>query len=327
MLVTPNLRATGDAGAARMAPLYALGVLARFWRLCAPPPGTAVFGEAQARSAFAFRATVICVAMALDAMLLFGLRGAPHVRPDVLTGFAVTNLSILALDLGLSIAWLRRPGPRYRLALLVAALLELVSVMVWIQVTGTVSSYFISGAVALLMIYRAGFDYWTGLCAFVAAVSLHVGAFALDELGVLRPAALFDGELGAVYAVPGYRAAALASILGTYLFAFVAGGYFEIALSTRSPSAAIYEALHLHPPPPSSLRELPLGIDAVLAVALAKQPGQRYQQAGELARDLALAVAGRLPEAVLARAASLQRAPEARTMSMHAGGVPRDPAS
>ncbi len=81
------------------------------------------------------------------------------------------------------------------------------------------------------------------------------------------------------------------------------------AFPGRTPATAIYEALQRDPPPPSQLRsELPAALDAVLALALAKAPAQRYQHAAELASDLRLALAGTLPDAVIARARALPAA-------------------
>jgi serine/threonine-protein kinase len=55
------------------------------------------------------------------------------------------------------------------------------------------------------------------------------------------------------------------------------------------------------------LGDLAVAIEAVLIISMAKDPAQRYATASELAVDLRRAVAGELPDAVLARAASVDR--------------------
>lgn len=92
------------------------------------------------------------------------------------------------------------------------------------------------------------------------------------------------------------------------------------AFPSRNPTAAIYEALTLHPPPPTQLQPaLPEDVDVVLALALAKRPDERYQRASELARDLEIACAGALPTQVCARAGELTDAPAERTFTDPAG--------
>ena len=62
------------------------------------------------------------------------------------------------------------------------------------------------------------------------------------------------------------------------------------------------------PAPIGSLRaEIPPAVSAVIALAMAKHPEDRYRTAPELARDLRAAIAGTLDEAVVERAHGLSR--------------------
>ncbi len=123
----------------------------------------------------------------------------------------------------------------------------------------------------------------------------------------------------AVVGSPGYlapeQARGASAEIGPHTDVFALGAICYRALTGveafpgRTPASAIYEALQRDPPPPSQLAPaLPAAVDAVLALALAKAPTQRYHRAGELATDLRLALAGTLPEAVIARARALPAA-------------------
>jgi Protein kinase domain len=79
--------------------------------------------------------------------------------------------------------------------------------------------------------------------------------------------------------------------LGCVLYAAVTGRPpFERAMAV----AVAYAQIHDAPPRPSAARpELPAGLDAVVARALAKRPEERYGSAGELAAAARAAVAGK----------------------------------
>ncbi len=79
------------------------------------------------------------------------------------------------------------------------------------------------------------------------------------------------------------------------------------AFSGADPHAILYAVVHKMPAQPSSVAPLPLAVDAVLAVGLAKDPGQRYARATELADDLAAAVAGSLSSTTRDRADAVLR--------------------
>ncbi|MCC6996171.1 MAG: serine/threonine protein kinase [Deltaproteobacteria bacterium] len=127
----------------------------------------------------------------------------------------------------------------------------------------------------------------------------------------------------AVVGSPGYlapeQARGASAEIGAHTDVFALGAICYRALTGveafpgRTPATAIYEALQREPPPPSQLvpglaGAVAAAVDAVLALALAKAPTLRYQRAAELATELRLALAGTLPEAVLARARALPRA-------------------
>ena len=68
---------------------------------------------------------------------------------------------------------------------------------------------------------------------------------------------------------------------------------------------ALYQTVHVMPQKPSSLAELHVDVDSILAIALVKSPEDRWQSAAELRAALALAVTGQLDPRTRRRATDL----------------------
>jgi serine/threonine protein kinase len=137
-----------------------------------------------------------------------------------------------------------------------------------------------------------------GVARLVEGSELTRSAMLIGSPGYLAPEQAVS-ELGEV----GPRADVFA--LGTIVYRAVTG---QSAFAARTPAAAVYEAVHVDPPPPSKLAaELPADVDLVLALALAKRPTQRYASPTELARDLRAAFTGGLSEHSRDRAAAIDR--------------------
>lgn len=95
--------------------------------------------------------------------------------------------------------------------------------------------------------------------------------------------------------------------LGTIIYRAITG---HSAFPARTPAAAVYEAVYRDSPPPTRLdATLHSDLDVVIALALAKQPRQRYATPSELVRDLRAAYAGQLEPATRARARALRSRP------------------
>src|SRR5438445_1413741 len=129
------------------------------------------------------RALWVGLALALDVSLYVLLRHAPGLRPEIVRLFAECNISLMAIDLGLTLWLLRRPWRGYRAVLATCVVSETLAATVWIQMTGTISSYFLIVGFLLILLYRLLFDYQSGVIAAGSMMALHTGAFALENAG------------------------------------------------------------------------------------------------------------------------------------------------
>ena len=160
-------------------------------------------------------------------------RRAPGIRPDVIRLFAAFNAGLMVVDLvlaRLSFRWMTRG---YRTLMTVCILSETLAATVWIQMTGTVSSYFLIVGLMLIALYRLLWDYASGLTCALAMATFHSAAFALETAGVLRPASLFVSAPLGIYETPLFRAAAMVSLLVGYALMFLTMNFFASALRER----------------------------------------------------------------------------------------------
>lgn len=78
--------------------------------------------------------------------------------------------------------------------------------------------------------------------------------------------------------------------LGVVLYEMLSG---EVPLNDRDEAALFFKIINVAPDPVSArVRGLPSGVDRVLQTALAKDPGDRYQTAAEMLRELETTLAG-----------------------------------
>jgi hypothetical protein len=95
------------------------------------------------------------------------------------------------------------------------------TVVVWIQATGSLSSYFLMAAALSVAAHRALLSWGLGVVSLAVLVGLHLGVFVLEEVGVLPRLPLFVDPPGSVYATPAFRVAVMASILAVYVTAWM----------------------------------------------------------------------------------------------------------
>jgi len=179
------------------------------------------------------RALVIVAALLTDLLIVTTLRDPSLFHLRVLDAFAAINMSLLALDLAVTLLVLGKPGRHRALVQDVCVVIEAFTVVVWVQVTGSVSSYFLLVGPVLILAYRFFLGYRAGVVIAVSFAVCHVGAYVLETLGVLRIASLFVRDPGGIYSVPAYRFAAMTSILWVYVSSFGFANWMFAALADK----------------------------------------------------------------------------------------------
>lgn len=179
-------------------------------------------------------------AILLDIGILVALRGRPGISQEALRIFGWINLPVI-VGLVIHQAALFHSPRLQRPGFMLPALLGVVlTMMVWIQLTGSVTSYFILSGLVLIVLYRLFLDYWAGLVVTLAFLVMNGALVGLELGGVLRPMSLFLGHPGAAYAERGYHVIAICSISCLYAVAFFGG---NIAVNKlREKDRAIAEA-------------------------------------------------------------------------------------
>jgi predicted Ser/Thr protein kinase len=167
------------------------------------------------------RIAIGLVAIAIDLGIWLTLRGAPSIDHEVLRWFVLINVPVLSADVVVSVAMFRFPRTRRMWLVNLSVVAEGLTIAVWLQATGTLSSYFIPAGILLIVLYRMNFGWSAGLALTLAMIAFHVGAVVLEMDGVLRPEALFVGMPSKVYTVAGYQRMALTSLFWLYVCGFV----------------------------------------------------------------------------------------------------------
>jgi serine/threonine-protein kinase len=203
-------------------------------------PGGEALSDERVANLASMRTLWVGLAIGLDLALYVLLRQAPGLRPGVVRVFLFVNVGLMLLDLTLTLTALRRLWRGYRAVLTVCILSEVLAAVVWIQMTGSISSYFLVVGFLLILLYRLLFDYASGLTCALGIAALHTTIFVLESVHVLRPASLFVSAPLGIYAAPLFRLAAMISLLVGYLITFLALNFFVATL--RDKEAALRTA-------------------------------------------------------------------------------------
>ncbi len=197
--------------------------------------------EEQLRRGASARLVLCFSAVLIDVGIYAFFRNHPKIDPAVLQFFAVVNIVLLSL-LGL-ITYLGHARARAPKIWLLYALMpfEILSVVIWIQVTGTISSYFIIVGPLIFVVYRGFYSHRVGLAALISLFFWHFGAYAIEELGLVRAQSLFREPPTGLYADPQFRLTAMISIAWSYLFVFIGTNLFVNQLRSRERQLATAE--------------------------------------------------------------------------------------
>jgi hypothetical protein len=198
-----------------------------------PSPLEETPGPARLDAFARLRGMFTLAAVIFDLGIYFGFRDSSQFDAGVLAWFAGLNVTLLCVSAALCFFVLRRRSRWFVPASLVGLTIELFTSVVWIQLTGSVSSYFLIIIPLLILAYRLYATYWLGLVVYAVGASLHAFAIVLEELGVLRPAALFAANPGAIYYDPLFRISAAISIQFMFLAIFVLANVVSRALREK----------------------------------------------------------------------------------------------
>jgi tRNA A-37 threonylcarbamoyl transferase component Bud32 len=202
-------------------------------KLFLPSPLEEVPGPARVDLFARVRAMAMLSAIVVDIGIYVAFRGSSHFDQTVLALFALINIPLIAIDAAISWFGLRRRGPLYLPLSMLCVAIEAFSAVVWVQLTGSLSSYFLVALPVLVLTYRLFGTYRLALAAYLFGASLHLLAFVAEELGVLRTASLFTADPGAIYSEPLFRGAALSSVHVLFLAVFILGNIVARAMREK----------------------------------------------------------------------------------------------
>ncbi|MCA9676810.1 MAG: serine/threonine protein kinase [Myxococcales bacterium] len=208
-------------------------------RAVAPPAFAEPLDPPRLHGFWAMARVVAVVAIVVDVGMVLGLRGVPRIDRTTLYTFGAINLPVLT---ALFVLAQVQDGRQVHAATLAAGVLATqIAVIVWIQVTGTLSSYFLVAGAMLVTAHRAMLSWRWGVVSLVMLLTLHGGAFVLEELHVLGRAPLFVAAPGAIYEQAAMRWAVLASIASVYVMTWMGANVLVWSLRTTEQALASAE--------------------------------------------------------------------------------------
>ncbi|HUQ02328.1 MAG TPA: serine/threonine-protein kinase [Kofleriaceae bacterium] len=158
---------------------------------------------------------IALTAVVFDVGLWFALRDTAGLSAGAIDAFVGINIPLLGCLALLGHTQRERATPS-PLPVAIAVVLAQATVVVWIEVTGSLSSYFLVAGAMLIVVQRAFLSWTMGVVSLVTVLAMHGGAFALEELGVLGRAPLFRDGAGPLYATASMRWSVMSSIASVY---------------------------------------------------------------------------------------------------------------
>ncbi len=188
--------------------------------MLAPPAYHESLTPAQWTVGSRVRLVVTVAAIAMDLLLWLLLPDSTRIDADAVVRFASINIPVLTALAALDLAQLR--GRLRHMSIVYATVVvEAFTVVVWIQTTGTLTTYFVMATLILVVWYRLYFGFRVGATVTAALLAFHGGAIALEIAGVIAPKPLFIGPPGPEYTETGYQVALVISMGAIYIALFV----------------------------------------------------------------------------------------------------------
>ncbi len=205
-----------------------------------PPPFQEAITEERIAAIRTMRLCLVAIDLGMIVYVLTSFRQSTVVDYDLMKIIMVFVAPLLALDGFLALFFMRRFHRHYRTLSVVAVLIETSAALVWVQGTGSVSTYYFSVFIAYILFIRLFVGYREAMLAFLVTLLGHTTMFILENAGILPPASLFVAGPGEIYSSSGYRTAGFVAIVGVYLFTF--GGSNLIMVSLVSTNRALRAA-------------------------------------------------------------------------------------
>jgi len=190
-------------------------------RLFVAPVFDETFSSTQLLSLANLRSWCLLAFVVLDFFIYGMLTGSDSIRQDALLFFALVNIGMLSLDLALNQFWIARRRHCWMGLLGFSVVIESFTVIVWIQLTGSLSSYFLFVPYLLICAYRIVGNYRLSLLCTVSSVVFFSLGFLFEELELLRRGGLFEVPLGGFYTISSFRRVVFFSVLMTYPAVFM----------------------------------------------------------------------------------------------------------
>lgn len=176
----------------------------------------------------------------VDVLLVATLRHSPHIDSAAIETFGLINIPLLVIDFGVTFFWLRERHRYYDALHIFVSLIECFTSVVWLQLTGSLSSYFLFIGFMLITIYRCFVSYRIGLITTIGIALMHIGMVSFEELGWLTRASAFVQGSSPVYDSELMRLIAISTIAITYAGWFA--GINLVMIHLRDTQLALQQA-------------------------------------------------------------------------------------
>jgi hypothetical protein len=158
-----------------------------------PSPGDRWPDDERLRWLRLARLVGVPVAIVINMLLWQSMLADPNVQRAEARTFLQLSNALLGIDFVLTLVLMRRPGMGSRVALLVGGVLEMVTMLTYLHLTGFVTNNLSATHAGLAVTYRMVVNYWSGLTVFVTAIVGIVIIFVLESTGAIPSAAGFWG--------------------------------------------------------------------------------------------------------------------------------------